>query len=483
MRIGFATSEVAPFAKVGGLADVASALPRQLQRRGYDVRVFAPLYSQIDRDRNTLFPVEFVQDIDVQIGAHSLRYSLLGSPLDENGSGFYFVDCPALFHRTSIYGAGQDEHVRFLFLCRAILESCQRMGWPPDVLHCNDWQTAALPLYLRTLYAWDSLFGETKTVLTIHNLGYQGTFSGDASDLGLSQWSELLHQEDLSRGLVNLMKMGILYADVLTTVSPTYAAEIQTDDFGIGLQDLLKARHETLVGILNGVDYDEWSPESDDLIPYRYTKDDLTGKLQNKQVLLEELGLIPTQELPVIGMVTRLTSQKGVELLYEPMPRILSRQDVRLVVLGSGEPQLESFFTTLQEAFPGRVCFFRGFNNRLAHLIEAGSDMFLMPSLYEPCGLNQMYSLRYGTPPIVRRTGGLADTVEHWDRTTGRGNGFVFEHYTPEGLQWGLDQALSAFHDGSSWEIIVRNAMSADFSWTRQGSLYEGLYHRLVSQR
>ncbi|HSR70329.1 MAG TPA: glycogen synthase [Acidobacteriota bacterium] len=479
MGIAFVASELAPFAKVGGLGDVASSLPAFLHQQGQDVRVFVPLYSRFYDQANDFYQVDFAHNVPVRLAGEDITFDLYTRPSGEKEPALYFIHCPRFYQRSGIYTGDPDEHLRFAYLSLATLASCQRMGWGPQIVHCNDWQTGLLPLYLKTLFGWDSLFSSTRTVYTIHNIGYQGVVGADAvSSLQLSEYRHLLHQDDLAQGRLSFMKTGILYSDVLTTVSPTYAREIQ-GEMGMGLQDMLRQRSETVVGILNGVDYDEWNPEKDPHIPHHYSAEDLSGKAKNKEVLLEKLGLPPSSEAPVVGIVSRMASQKGFELLFDSMPWFLANHDMRLTVLGSGEPRLEGFFAGLQGRFPGKVCYYRGYSEDLSHLIEAGADIFLMPSRYEPCGLNQMYSLRYGTVPVVRNTGGLADTVEQFDPQSGEGTGFVFDHYTAEGLGWALGFALRSFPRRSQWQGLMRNGMSKDFSWQRQGGIYIELYRRL----
>ena len=321
------------------------------------------------------------------------------------------------------------------------------------------------------------LFEETKTVLTIHNLAYQGAFRGSIVDhLGFVEDHSSLHQDDLQSGVFNYMKHGIMYANAISTVSETYAMEIQTPEYGEGLNEMLSQRSDALFGIVNGVDYEEWSPEDDSLIPYHYSIDDMEGKVENKKNLLERLELSYDPDIPVFGIVSRLVSQKGFELFYDIMDPFLRHVDFRLCVLGSGEERFEEFFQSLNDRYPQKVCFYKGYSNELAHMIEAGSDIFLMPSRYEPCGLNQIYSLKYGTIPIVRKTGGLADTVQHFNRETGEGNGFVFEHFNPQGLAWGIEQALEVWGDKDAWNVLVENAMSANWSWERQIDHYVELY-------
>ncbi|MGH8035968.1 MAG: glycogen synthase, partial [Lysobacterales bacterium] len=330
-----------------------------------------------------------------------------------SGMNIYLLRCPELYDRPGLYTSGSDEHLRFILLSRAAIEMCQHMGFAPDIFHCHDWHTALIPLYLASVYSWDRLFEGTRTVLTIHNIGYQGVFNASIlPDMNLLGYREKLHQDDLALGRVNFLKTGVLYARLVTTVSPTYAREILNPDLGMGLQDLLQQRRDSLVGILNGVDFREWNPRNDDLIPYSYDARSISGKKNNKLALMEELQLDSSNDMPLIGMISRLTYQKGIELVQKVVPSLLQRRRFALAVLGSGEPRYEQFFSWLQQHHRDRVCFYRGFNNRLAHWIEAGSDLFLMPSRFEPCGLNQMYSLRYGTVPIVRGTGGLADSVQ-----------------------------------------------------------------------
>jgi len=482
MRICQIAAEVTPFAKTGGLGDVAAGLSRALGKNGHDVRVFLPFYARIANLDHHFVPVEFLRDMEMSLGARRFTWSVLTTKLPASDVDVYFVHCPALYHQDSIYSGEWDEYLRYGLLTRAALESCQRMGWSPDIVHVHDWHTALAPLYLRTGYAWDRLFSRTRTVLTLHNLGYQGVFGAAVADeLGFGGHLGLLHQEDLQLGRMSFLKTGLLYADVLTTVSRTYAREIQTAEHGFGLDAMLRARADRLVGIVNGVDYETWDPATDPHLPEHFTSADLSGKARLKQQLLEKVGLPYSKRAPVLGLVSRLTSQKGFDLLFDSVPEFLFHRDLRIVALGSGEERYESFLSWLAMSFPGKAWYFRGYNEPLAHWIEAGADIFLMPSKYEPCGLNQMYSLRYGTPPVVRRTGGLADTVQPWNPVAGEGTGFVFDHFTPEGFRWALDAALRAYGEPESWTKLMRNGMAQDFSWSRQVREYEQLYSRVAS--
>jgi starch synthase len=475
-------SEAAPLSKTGGLADVCSALAKYLHAAGHDVRLFTPLYSSIDRTRLRLEPVSMLQNIELELGLHRYRFSVLSGHLPRSTCPVYLVDCPELYSRSSLYTLDPDEHLRFLAFTRAVFVSCQHMQWAPQILHCNDWHTALAPLLLKASYDWDRLFSGTRSVLTIHNIGYQGPFSASAvGDLNLGTRSYLLHQDDLRAGTINPLKHGIMYADAITTVSPTHAREISTDEYGMGMQQALRARGDALTGILNGVDYGEWDPRNDRFLPQHYDEHSLGFKAQLKRLFLTRLGLNYDAAVPLAGIVTRLASQKGIDLMFDSIPEVLRWRDLSFVVLGAGDAQYEQFFVDLQAEFPGRVLFRRGYDEALAHWIEATSDMFLMPSRYEPCGLNQMYSLRYGTVPIVRRTGGLADSVEPYDPHTGLGTGVMFDDFDPEGLEWAVNIALDLYGEPAHWTRIVRNAMSRDFSWQRQGGLYVELYEKLLT--
>ena len=482
LRICFLSAEYAPFAKTGGLGDVSAALTRRLALRGHDVRVFVPLHGQMDLRGVDLHPVDFLQGLTVDVGPHRFSYGVRTARVPASGLWVYLIDCPALFDRPRIYSDGPDEHVRYLMLTRAGLECCQRMGFAPQIVHANDWHTAPAPLLLRTAYAWDrGIFGGARSVFTIHNIGYQGVFgAASAGDLGPGVDPALLPHADLAAGRVNPMRLGILHADAVTTVSPTYAAEIRTLEGGHGLDGDLRARGDAVSGILNGVDYDEWDPATDRYVPHHFDASDLSGKARNRDALLDLLRIPAPGTIPVVGIVTRLTRQKGIDLLFDTLPEVLAADAIRFVALGSGETHYERFMHSLQERFPGRAVFYSGYSEELAHLIEASSDVFLMPSMYEPCGLNQMYSLRYGTVPIVRRTGGLADSVRHYDPRTGEGTGIVFNDYDPGGVRWALATACEWFGDPEAWRRLVLNGMREDFSWEKQVVEYERLYAGLA---
>lgn len=481
LSVCWISSEVVPFAKTGGLGDVSAALPRYLHRAGHDVRVFLPFYSKIDTDPHHIVAVDFLRNLELELGPHRFRFSVFTTSLPDGGGPVYLIHCPELYDREGFYTGGADDAMRFAFLSRAALVCCQHMGWGPDVVHCNDWHTGLVPLYLKRGFEWDNLFRRTKTVLTIHNIAYQGIFPARfAEDLGLAGDAELLHQEDLEAGILGFLKTGILYADVLTTVSPTHAREIQSNEYGMGLQDLLRRRSDHLVGILNGVDYGDWNPETDRYLEHHYGPDDLSGKRKTKLETTKQLGLDPNPDLPLLGIVSRLTAQKGFDLVLQPLREALGAGRAQLFALGTGEPAYEKALQSLQDSFPGRAIYHRGYSEKIAHTIEAAADIFIMPSKFEPSGLNQMYSLKYGTVPVVRKTGGLADAVKLYNPATGEGTGFVFDHFTEDAFRWGLGFALETFGDREAWGRLMANGMGQDFSWERQGAKYVELYRRLA---
>ncbi|MBS0364578.1 MAG: glycogen synthase [Proteobacteria bacterium] len=475
-------SESVPLSKTGGLADVTGALTKYLHGAGHDVRLFTPCYASVARSAFGALPVAGLADLPLALGQHRYSFSVLRGVMP-GGAAVYLVDCPALYARPTLYTSDPDEHLRFLALTQAALSACQRLGWAPQIVHCNDWHTSFAPLFLRTRWRAEPLFGSTRTVLTIHNIGYQGVFAAEqVADLGLSPSDlPLLHQGDLAAGRINALRHGILYADAVTTVSPTYAREICTAEYGMGLEDSLRARAAVLSGILNGVDYEEWDPRRDRYLPAHYDEATLAVKLRLKHRFLQRQQLDAAGGAPLAGLVSRLASQKGIDLLAEVLPDTLRSRPLAFVALGTGEPRYAQFLRSLQAQFPGRVRFHEGYDDELAHWIEAASDLFLMPSRYEPCGLNQMYSLRYGTLPLVRRTGGLADSVQHFDPASGSGTGIVFNDFNAQGLKWGLDAALDLYQRPAQWLRAQKNAMQQDFSWARQGAHYVALYRKVIA--
>lgn len=482
-------SEVVPFAKTGGLADVANALSRQLAARGHDVRLFMPFYTQIRRDRIEATRVETLQGLRIVTGRHEYVVDVWRALLPGPGANpraatsVFLVESDALYARPSLYTSDADEHRRFLVLTRAALECCRRMNFRPHIVHSHDWHASLAPLLLRTAgYRDDPVFAGTRSVLTIHNIGYQGEFgAANAGDLDLGPDAYLLHQDDLRAGRINSLKNGILHADCVTTVSPTYAREITTPRYGMGMEQALAARGSAVHGILNGVDYEEWDPRRDRHLPIHFGPAELAKKSELKRNFLLRQNLRPAPgRIPLLGVVSRLAVQKGFDLLMEALPRVLASHDVRLAVLGSGDAKYEQFFRGLADRHRGHAMFFGGYDDALAHWIEGASDIFLMPSQYEPCGLNQMYSLRYGTIPIVRRTGGLADSVVHFDPASGVGTGIVFNDFDAAAMNWALDTALQWYANAGTWDRIVQNAMRQDFSWETQTNEYLKLFAALL---
>jgi starch synthase len=475
-------SEVVPLAKSGGLADVASALSRQLTAAGHDVRLFMPFYTQVRRERLDAARVDTLQRVPIVTGSHEYLVDIWKAKLPGSATPVFLVESDALYARPRLYTSDPDEHRRFLVLTRAALECCRRMNFRPHVVHSHDWHAAIAPLWLRSNYKNDPVFADTRSVLTIHNIGYQGEFgAGDVADLDLGSDLYLLHQDDLRAGRINALKNGILHADAITTVSPTYAREITTPRFGLGMEQALAARGNAVRGILNGVDYEEWDPRRDKYLPIHFSASDLAPKAELKRNFLLRQNLRPTQgRVPLFGIVSRLASQKGFDLLTDTLPKLLHDHDVRVAVVGTGDAQYERFFASLAERYRGRAWFFGGYDESLAHWIEGASDVFLMPSLYEPCGLNQMYSLRYGTVPIVRRTGGLADSVQHFDPETGAGTGIVFNDFDAAAMQWALETAMEWYAQPPLWERLVQNGMRQDFSWEAQAGEYLRLFAELL---
>ena len=483
LKICILSSEIMPFAKTGGLSDVVGSLLRGFVRSGHEVRAFMPLYASVRRAFPATEPVAAVQNVGLTIGSRRYAFSLRTARPPQGEGAVHFIDCPELFDRPWIYTRDPDEHRRFLLFTRAAVESCLRLGFAPDIFHCHDWHAAFLPLFLKTLYAQVPLFRGARSVLTIHNIGYQGVISREfLDDLGLADAERLLDGADLQQGIFNPLKTGIRFADTVTTVSPTYAREITESALGMGLEAALRARERPVVGILNGVDYDEWDPRHDRYLTRHFSPENLDGKAQNKRELERDSGLHGPPGRPLVGMVTRLASQKGLDLLVEAMPMLLERRDFALAVLGSGDERYAAWLASLAARHPGRVSFRSAHDERLAHHIEAGSDIFLMPSQYEPCGLNQMYSLRYGTIPVVRRTGGLADSVRHVEPATGEGTGCVFNDYDVPAVQWAMNTVLDWFAQPPLWHRLMQNAMHEDFSWGAQVERYVEVFRSTLAQ-
>lgn len=475
MKILVMASEVVPFAKTGGLADVAGALPGALKALGNEVRVALPMYSEVKAKGLELAPVA---DISVEVGALT-KQGVLYETTGDGGVPVWLLDCPEYFEREQLYGYADDD-ARFIFYQKAILAACEQLGWRPDVIHCNDWQTGFVPVFLKTTLANSEFFKGIATVYTIHNLAYQGLFGGLALHLaGLP--GELNRPEGVEfYGGISFMKAGIQFADYVNTVSEGYAREIRTPEYGERLDDIISARGDRVVGILNGIDYSLWSPETDKHLVASYSPKQLAGKAKCKADLQITMGLPESVEAPLFGMVTRLSSQKGLDLFEEAFTEVLERE-LQVVVLGTGDPQYHELMTELATKYPTKFAVMLGFSNELAHKIYAGADIFLMPSRYEPCGLSQIISLKYGTVPLVRKTGGLADTITEFSPAAKEGNGFVFSEYTGGAFAETIKRSLLAWEAGKGlWKQLRLAGMAADFSWAASANEYADLYKKAV---
>lgn len=479
LRILLISPEVEPFAKTGGLADVAGALPKALEALGHDVRVFMPKHRGIDRHAGSLRTV--LPETRIPIADRTFEGAVLEGRMGR-AIPVYFLQRDAYYDRESLYTTAQGDYwdncERFIFFCRAVPEMLRALGWTPQLIHANDWQSGLVPVYLETLYRDDPALAGVATLFTIHNLAYQGLFwHYDMPMTGLG-WDLFTPAGIEFYGKINFLKGGLVFSDVLNTVSRTYAREIQTEEFGCGLEGVLQERSPDLHGVVNGIDYEVWNPATDAEIAKRYTADDLEGKRACKLALQEELKLRP-DTAPLIGMVTRLAEQKGLDIVVAALPALVT-SGVQLALLGSGEPAIEQALVEAARRYPGQVTIRLGYDAALARRIYAGADAFLMPSRYEPCGLGQLISLRYGTVPIVRRTGGLADTVSEFDPDRGKGNGFVFDAAAPETLLAALGRTLRTYRQPSLWKQLMRNGMTEDFSWEASAREYVALYQTAI---
>ncbi len=484
MQITFAASESTPLAKTGGLADVVGALPPELVKLGHQVTVFLPFYTRI-RQRIQGEPNYAVRSITIPFSTYN-RFAGVVDGGKRDGVQYYFIDCPELFDRKELYGTAgvdyADSAERFALFCRAVIEASKLLG-VPDVFHVHDWQAALIPVYLRTTYLEDPVLRSAAAVLTIHNAAYQGKFPPNTTEQLLFPW-ELFTMDKVEQfDRFNFLKGGVVFSDLLTTVSRKYAEEIQTAEFGEMLEGVLHQRAADLRGILNGVDYGQWSPAIDGHLAAHYTPENLEGKRACRTDLLHAFGLEKIAETtPVIGIVSRLATQKGFGIVAKIVEELADR-DLAVVALGTGDPYYENLFRGWAFRHPDTVAVQIRYDDTLAHKIEAGADMFLMPSLYEPSGLNQMYSLKYGTVPIVRATGGLDDTIEEWDAVKGTGTGFKFEGYLPEALLAEIDRALVAFRDKKGWTRLMRNGMARDYCWSGPAKEYVRVYEEAVQGR
>ena len=479
LKILFAAAEVVPFAKTGGLADVAGALPKVLAAMGHDVRIVMPKYGCVDEKKFNLRPV--TAPFGIPHGDETIEVAIEESDAID-GVKTYFVRNDYLFDRPTLYGQPDDDH-RFIAYCRAMLEMLPVLGWTPDVIHCNDWHTGLTPVYLKTLYANHPELRNIVTLYTIHNLAYQGTFPKEVMEVtglptSLFTWDKLEFY-----GKFNFMKGGLIFADALSTVSETYATETQTKEYGAGLEGVLAYRKADYYGIINGIDNSLWNPATDPLIPHNFTAEALDGKRANKRALQRAVGLPETEDVALLGLISRLSAQKGFDLLDDALPELLKTHPMQVVILGAGEEYFQEMLTKLAKKFPEKLAVALKFDNTLAHQIYAGSDAFLMPSHYEPCGLGQMISMAYGTVPVVRATGGLADTVKEFKGLRSTGNGFLFEDYQPEALTTAVERCLKCyFEKRECWNRVVQNAFKSDFSWESSAKKYVKVYREAMKR-
>lgn len=490
LKILFVTSEVVPFMKTGGLADVSSALPQMLSEMGHEVRIVVPKYGAVDERKFKIHEVVRLKDLQIKIGNKDVVFSLKSCflPGPKVRVQIYFLDNQEYFgSRNSLYidpKTGKDypdNDERFILLSRSVFELISKLGWVPDIIHCNDWQTGLIPAYLKTKFNSDPLFTKFKTLFTVHNLSYQGIFP--KSSFAKTELPAELNSEKglLLNGKINYLKTGLVFADVINTVSETYANEIRTDDkLSSGLKPVLVKRKNDLYGIVNGIDTRVWNPEKDKHLPKKYSAKNIEAKLINKKELADKFGFKYSEDVPIIGLISRLYDDKGLDLVSKIFPNLM-KFDIQMVLLGTGDKKYHTFFEKMSRTYKNKFACYLGFNDELAHLIEGGADIYLMPSKYEPCGLNQMYSLAYGTVPLVRETGGLADTVKRFNEKTGEGTGFVFKKYDGAELLKEMNHALKLFKDKKTWMKIVKNGMKEDFSWNSSAKKYLDLYKTILN--
>lgn len=478
MKVLFAASECAPFFKTGGLGDVVGSLPKELAKSGNDVRVVLPYFLQ-KMDKKTIDELEDVLSFTIEVGWRK-QYCGIKRLIKENVT-YYFIDNVFYFGRENLYDYGDDSE-RFAYFQQAVIEMLEKIEFIPDVLHVNDWQTAMIPVLLKDKYGWINPLKDIKTVLTIHNILFQGVYDqyilSDHFNIGYAAY----HDRGLKYGdNVCWLKGGIYYADLVTTVSPTYADEIQSPEFGYGLDGDLRNVQHKLVGILNGIDYDTYNPEKDSVIPETFSKEDFSGKIISKKALQERVGLPVEEDIALIGVVTRLDEQKGVELIVDAMEELMEHRRVQFVLLGTGKPYFEETFTYFTDKYPEKCQAIIDFDSELAQWIYAGVDLFLMPSLFEPCGLSQLNSLRYGTLPIVHEVGGLVDTIEPYNEFEESGNGFSFYDFDVQALLQTIDHALTVYYDHPEQFIgIQMRAMESDNSWEKSAQDYIDQYRYLI---
>jgi len=485
LRILYLSPEASPFAKTGGLADVAGSLPKALKAAGCDIRLVMPYYRMVKR--GNLEVRVLLEDVEISLFGETLKDDIFSSSEIGGDIPLYLINKDEYFDREYLYGTSKGDYFdnleRFVYFCRMALLLCKGLDFQPHVFHCNDWQTALIPAYLRTICGEDPFFSRACSLITIHNLAYQGIFDERKLEAtGLPR--EVYHQGGIEYwGKINLLKAGIVFSDIINTVSHKYSREIQTSEFGYGLDGVLRDRREHLYGVLNGADYGEWNPKTDPLIAANYDEKDLSAKAKCKEDLLAEFNLSNSlRERPILAIISRLADQKGLDLVAESIEDLM-KMDLGFVLLGTGDEKYHRLFGRIAENYPEKAGIKIAYDNTLAHKIEAGADIFLMPSRYEPCGLNQMYSLKYGTVPLVRATGGLEDTVQEYNPKTGEGTGFTFRRYRPSDFLNTVRKALAVYQDREGWRGLMIRGMKADFSWERAAREYVNLYEKAMEER
>ena len=479
LKILFLASEVVPFAKTGGLADVAGALPKALKEMGHDIRVAMPGYGFINREKFGIR--DFLAELTVPMNGRTETASILETNIGT--VPVYMVNSAKYYDREGIY-MYHDDADRFVFFCRAMMEMVKKIDWAPDILHCNDWHTAIIPNWLNTIYKDDPFYKQTASVYSIHNLAYQGVFGQRVLEIaGIDKYQFMVPPGVSPDNHINMMGRGIFFADLVNTVSETYAEEILTPEYGQGFDWLLRERRDRLYGILNGIDYEIQNPATDPHIDHHYDLHNLEAKAENKTALQREAGLGLEKHTPLIGMISRLSDQKGFDLIGQVIEGMMENLDFQFILLGTGEEYYHNLFSSIKTRFPDRSAVYLTFNAPLAQKIYAGTDMFLMPSRFEPCGLGQLIAMRYGSVPIVRETGGLKDTVCNYNPVTDNGNGFTFKKYDAMAMYTAIVRAIETYHYQDRWRTLVHRGMAGDFSWHNSAQKYVGLYRRALNVR
>ena len=486
----FVSSEVFPYSKTGGLADVSNSLPQALNSLGNEVRIITPKYGQLDERRLQIHEIKRLKDLNVNITGKARKFNIKSSFIHGKNTKaqIYLLENQDYFKNKGIYQNSRtkkdfpNNDERFLFFCKAVLDILEILQWKPDIIHCNDWQTGLIPAFLKTVYKNNTHVKDIKTVFAIHNLAHQGNFPKSTfKKTGLRE-SVFTNKGGYHKGKFNYLKTALNYADKITTVSERYAQEIRQDkNFSCGMEEVLNRRKRDLVGILNGVDYSVWNPNVDKVIPYRYTYQEIPLKYENKRELLNMFKFEYNEDVPLIGLVSRLVDSKGFDLIFKMLPKLM-KENVQMIILGIGDEKYQKFLRNAKKKYPKKLIVHIGYDEKLAHHIEAGCDMYLMPSMREPCGLNQLYSLRYGTIPIVRETGGLADAVIDYRKP--KGNGFLFKKYNPNELYKSVMKAISVFKkDSEKCHSLIRNGMILDYSWKVAAKKYMALYKKLLTSK